>query len=139
MIHLEHLNLVVSDIPAMLKFYQAVFPHWFVRDQGQGEWHGKTRNWLHFGDDYQYIALSDHGEGENRDLKGHQVGLAHLAYATDDIDGVIQRLEEAGFAIINNGDTQPYHRNVYFIDPAGFEVEFVQYLSDNPALRNASQ
>jgi len=138
MIHLEHLNLVVSDIPAMLKFYQAVFPHWFVRDQGQGEWHGKARNWLHFGDDYQYIALSDHGEGENRDLTGHQVGLAHLAYATDDIDGVIQRLADAGFAIINNGDTQPYRRNVYFIDPAGFEVEFVQYLSDNPALRNAS-
>jgi len=139
MIHLEHLNLVVSDIPAMLKFYQAAFPHWFVRDQGQGEWHGKARNWLHFGDDYQYIALSDNGEGENRDLKGHQVGLAHLAYATDDIDGVIQRLEDAGFAIISNGDTQPYRRNVYFIDPSGFEVEFVQYLSDNPALRNASQ
>jgi len=139
MIHLEHLNLVVSDIPAMLKFYQAVFPHWKIRDQGQGEWHGKARNWLHFGDDYQYLALSDHGEDENRDLTGHQVGLAHLAYATDDIDGVIQRLEDAGFAIINNGDTQPYRRNVYFIDPSGFEVEFVQYLSDNPALRNASQ
>jgi len=139
MIHLEHLNLVVSDIPAMLKFYQAVFPHWEIRDQGQGEWHGKARNWLHFGDDYQYLALSDHGEDENRDLTGHQVGLAHLAYATDDIDGVIQRLEDAGFAIINNGDTQPYRRNVYFIDPSGFEVEFVQYLSDNPALRNASQ
>jgi len=139
MIHLEHLNLVVSDIPAMLKFYQAAFPHWSVRDEGRNEWSGKPRNWLHFGDDYHYIALNDNGEGENRDLKGHQVGLAHLAYATDDIDGVIQRLTDAGFSISNNGDTQAYRRNVYFIAPSGFEIEFVQYLSDDPALRNSSQ
>ncbi len=60
MIQLEHVNLVVKDIPEMLKFYQAAFPHWHVRDEGQGEWSGKPRNWLHFGDEYQYIALSDH-------------------------------------------------------------------------------
>lgn len=31
MIHLEHINLVVDDIPAALRFYQAAFPHWRVR------------------------------------------------------------------------------------------------------------
>jgi len=135
--HLEHLNLVVNDITAMLKFYQAAFPHWSVRDEGRGEWYGKPRNWLHFGDDYHYIALNDNGEGENRDLAGHQVGLSHLAYATDDIDGVIQRLTQAGFTVSNHGDTQPYRRNVYFIAPSGFEIEFVQYFSDDPKQRNS--
>ena len=100
MIQLEHINLVVSDIPAMLNFYHAVFPHWKIRDEGKGEWSGKPRNWLHFGDDYQYIALSDHGEGENRNLDGHQVGLAHFAYVTNNLDAVINRLLAAGYEII---------------------------------------
>lgn len=138
MIQLEHVNLVVKDIPEMLKFYQAAFPHWSVRDEGKGEWNGKARNWLHFGDEYQYLAISDHGEGENRDLSGYQVGLAHFAYVTNNIDGVIERLTAAGFAIVNPGTKEPFRRNVYFIDPAGFEVEFVEYLSDDPKLRNLS-
>ncbi|WP_438463249.1 VOC family protein [Marinomonas sp. PE14-40] len=138
MIQLEHINLVVSDIPAMLNFYHAVFPHWKIRDEGKGEWSGKPRNWLHFGDDYQYIALSDHGEGENRNLDGHQVGLAHFAYVTNNLDAVINRLLAAGYEIAKNGAQDLYRKNVYFIDPAGFEVEFVEYLSDDPVQRNLS-
>jgi catechol 2,3-dioxygenase-like lactoylglutathione lyase family enzyme len=134
--HLEHVNLVVTNIPQSLKFYQAAFPHWRVRDQGKGEWFGKPRTWLHFGDDYQYLALSDHGEGENRDLSGHQVGLAHFAFVTNNLDAVISRLNEAGFAIAKDGADDPYRRNIYFIDPDDFEVEFIQYLSDLPAQRN---
>ncbi|MFA0724985.1 VOC family protein, partial [Vibrio sp. 10N.222.49.E5] len=38
MIQLEHVNLVVKDIPEMLVFYKAAFPHWYVRDEGKGEW-----------------------------------------------------------------------------------------------------
>jgi len=138
MIQLEHVNLVVKNIPEMLSFYQAAFPHWYIRDQGEGEWYGKARNWIHFGDEYQYIALSDHGEGENRDLSGYQVGLAHFAYVTNNIDAVIERLTSAGFPIAKPGAEEPYRKNVYFIDPAGFEAEFVEYLSDEPKKRNLS-
>ncbi|MFV7769099.1 VOC family protein [Shewanella marisflavi] len=136
MIHLEHINLVVTDIDRALNFYRAAFPHWTVRGGGQGSWYGKPRNWIHFGDEYQYIAFNDDGEGENRDLKGHQVGLAHFAFVTQDLDGVITRLNQAGFEVDKEGQEDPYRRNVYFIDPNGYEVEFVQYLSDLPAQRN---
>ena len=138
MLHLEHINLTVSDIPAMLKFYQAAFPHWKVRTSGDGDWYGKPRHWLHFGDDYQYLALSDNAEGENRDLTGHQVGLAHFAFVTDNIDAVSKRLTAAGFPIAKPGADEPFRKNVYFIDPEGFEVEFVEYLSDLPEQRNLS-
>ena len=137
--YLEHVNLVVSDLDAMLKFYRAAFPHWRIRDEGKGEWYGKPRNWLHFGDDYHYIALSDHGEGENRDLAGHSVGFAHFAYVTNNLDAVISRLQAAGFGIAKNGADDPFRKNIYFVDPAGFEVEFVEYLSDIPAQRNLNQ
>jgi catechol 2,3-dioxygenase-like lactoylglutathione lyase family enzyme len=136
MIQIEHINLVVKDIQETLSFYQAAFPHWSVRGGDKGEWFSKPRNWIHFGDDYQYLAFSDNGVGENRDLSGHQIGLAHVAFVTNDITSVIQRLNGAGFSIAKDGAADDYRQNVYFIDPNGYEVEFVQYSTDLPALRN---
>ena len=138
MLYLEHLNLVVKDIPAALAFYQAAFPHWRVRDQGESDWYGKTRKWLHLGDDYQYLTFNDNGDGNNRDLDGHQPGLAHFAFVTGNIDAVIERLAAAGFPVDKDGADEPYRKNAYFMDPDGFEVEFVQYLSDIPEQRNLS-
>ncbi len=138
MFHIEHLNLVVRDIPATLKFYQAAFPHWRIRDEDEGEWSGKSRKWLHFGDDYQYLAFGDNGVGDNRDLSGHQTGLAHFAFVVSNLDALIDRLAEAGFAVDKDGADEPYRKNLYFIDPNGFEVEFVEYLSDIPEQRNLS-
>jgi catechol 2,3-dioxygenase-like lactoylglutathione lyase family enzyme len=136
MIHLEHLNLVVTDIPTTLTFYQAAFPHWNIRGGGEADWHGKQRNWVHFGDDYQYLTFNDDGVGENRELNGHQVGLAHFAFVTSDIDAVIARLSQAGFNVNKDGAIDEFRKNIYYLDPNGYEVEFVQYLSDIPALRN---
>lgn len=135
--YLEHVNLVVSNLATSLKFYQAAFPHWYVRSKGQGEWNGKSRTWLHFGDNYHYIALSDHGEGQNRLLAGHQVGLAHFAYVVGNLNALIERMRNAGFNIDKASKENLYRRNAYFIDPDGFEVEFVEYLSDIPSERNS--
>lgn len=136
MITLEHINLVVNDIKQTLAFYQAAFPHWSIRGGGISEWYGKPRNWVHFGDDYQYLAFNDDGVGENRDLTGNQIGLAHFAFVTSDMKGMIERLAQAGFAVDKQGAEDTYRENVYFVDPNGYEVEFVQYHSDLPNDRN---
>jgi len=138
MLYLEHINLAVKNIPKMLTFYQAAFPHWQIRDEGSSEWYGKPTNWLHFGDDYQYIAMSDYGEGENRKLTGHNVGLAHFAFVTNNLNTMLERLKQAGFNVDKDGADEPFRKNAYFIDPAGYEVEFVEYLSDLPSQRNAT-
>ena len=49
------------------------------------------------------------------------------------------RLQQAGYAIAKPGAKEPFRKNVYFVDPAGFEVEFVECLSDIPAERNLNQ
>ncbi|GAA4882459.1 VOC family protein [Ferrimonas pelagia] len=136
MIRLEHVNLVVRDIDAMVRFYQAALPHWRIRGAGEDQWQGKPRRWLHLGDDYNYLTFNDNGEGTNRDLAGHSVGLAHFAYVVDDLASVIARLQAGGYAIAKPGAEDRYRQNVYFVDPAGFEVEFVQYCSDLPEQRN---
>lgn len=136
MMKLEHLNLSVEDIPRALTFYRAAMPHWAVRGQGRSPWNGKMRTWVHFGDDYQYLCFNDNGEGGNRDLSGHTTGLSHFAFCVDDLDAVIKRLESAGFCIDKPGNPSQFRNNVYFMDPDGFEVEFVEYRSDLPNERN---
>jgi len=136
MLYFEHINLAVKNLSVSLKFYQAAFPHWHIRGGGERVWHGKQSSWLHFGDDYQYIAFNDFGEGENRDLSGHQVGLAHFAFVTNSLLEVTKRLAQAGFEVAKLGEDGQYRSNVYFVDPDGFEVEFVEYKSDLPELRN---
>ena len=137
MIRLEHINLVGQDLERSLHFYRSAFPHWTIRAEGEGEWYGKPRRWLHFGDDHQYLALSDFGEGNNRDLTGHSVGLAHFAFVVDNLEALIHRLHNAGYPTHKDGADSPHRKNIYFLDPDGFEVEFTQYLTDLPTERNA--
>ncbi|MGZ9898486.1 VOC family protein [Shewanella gaetbuli] len=134
--HLEHANIVVKNITNTLTFYQAAMPHWTIRGKGQSEWYGKPRNWVHFGDDYQYLSFNEPGTGENRDLTSLTIGVAHFAYVVDDLSSLVERLNKAGFEVRVWGGNEPYAKSAYFIDPDGMEVEFVQYFSDIPALRN---
>ncbi|RLV61669.1 VOC family protein [Parashewanella curva] len=136
MIRLEHVNIVVRDLDETLAFYQAAFPHWKVRGGGENIRYGMASNWLHFGDDYHYLAFSDHGIEDGRDLKTSQIGLAHIAFTVSNLDALIIRLESAGYQIAINGAEDPSHKSVYFIDPNGIEVEFVEYLTDLPSERN---
>lgn len=136
MVRFEHANLVVTNIDKTLDFIQTAFPDWRIRGQGEMKWYGKPRRWMHVGDDDTYITLNNDGEGKNRDLTGHQPGLAHLGFVVDDIDAIIQRLEAKGYQIDVEGADHPYRKNIYFQDPEGFQFEFVEYLSDKPAEKN---
>lgn len=136
MITIEHLNLVVKDLPASLHFFQTAFPDGVVRGEGQGEWYGKPRKWLHFGDQQAYLTLNDNGEEDIRDLIGHQIGLAHFAFVVNHLPRLIERMQQAGYEVSHKGESTSFRRNVYFVDPNGFEVEFVEYLSDIDSERN---
>ena len=134
---IEHVNLVVADIEPTLKFLRAAFPDWRLRGEGTGQWHGKPRRWVHFGSDDMYITLNDDGEGPNRDLTGHAPGLAHIGIETVDADSLIKRLREAGFEPSSTTDPDgAFRRRIYYIEPAGYEFEFVEYSSDIAAERN---
>lgn len=136
MLYLEHLNLVVKDIPRALTFYQAAFPHWKIRGEGDSTWHSKPRHWLHFGDDNLYLALSDHGADDIRDNRGFQVGLSHFAFVTDELEKLTLRLENAGFAGKKGEGSPGARHNTYFVDADGYEIEFVEYLCETISERN---
>lgn len=133
---IEHINLVVREIEPTMDFLKIAFPHWKVRGSGKSDWYGKPRTWLHFGEEDSYIALSDNGEGESRDLKGHKPGLAHIGFVVDDVDGIIARYADHGISPSSDKSEGLSRKNVYFTDSAGIELEFVQYTSDIPSERH---
>jgi len=114
-------------------------PHWQVRGEGTGGWSGAPRRWVHFGDEYTYLAMHDDAtlsSEQRQQADSGGAGLVHFGLEVANLPAVIERLTKAGFAPSDPGTQEPHRRNIYFIDPNGFEVEFVEYSSDAPVERN---
>lgn len=133
---LEHVNLTVNDLQTTLRFIQTALPGWQVRGQGHMDWFGKPIQWLHVGTASQYLALQSGGDSQALDWQGHQTGVKHVGLVVDDLEAVVARLNEAGFALDHWGGSSAYRRSAYFVEPGSVQFEFMQYLSDDPALRN---
>lgn len=137
---LEHANLVVKDIQPTLEFLLAASPNWRIRGEGQANWGSAQRSthrqWIHVGDDNYYLTLNDGANGDIRDSKGIEPGVAHLGFVVDDLQAVIDRLADKGFEVDITGRAHPFRKAVYYNDPAGFQFEFLEYTSDDPTEKN---
>lgn len=75
----------------------------------------------------QYLA----GQGEKIDPRTNRPGSAHLCFSVDDVDGEYERLSKAGILFrsppqVVGGGPNKGGRGVYFVDPDGFTIEFIQ-------------
>lgn len=126
---LEHIHLSVNSLAATEAFLAAAVPELKRRGGGDSEIYGP---WVHIGTDNCYIALTE--------VKGSQSPpeLRHIGIVVEDIDALMTRLSAAGFEPADASAIKghPYRRRVYYIDGNGLDWEFVQYLTEDPALRN---
>lgn len=134
-IRLEHANLAVRDVDAMIRFLCTAFPDFRVRREGR---YGAGRRWVHVGTDATYVALNESdGEAAPRPVPyGGRPGLNHLGYEVDDVEALRARLSAAGYRDSSVPNDHPHRRRVYFFDSEGNDWEFVEYTSDDPAERN---
>lgn len=132
---LEHANLVVRDVEAMIAFLQTAFPDFSVRGSGPNL---QGSRWVHVGNDETYLALNEagHEPAETWVPYGGKPGTNHLGFVVDDAEGLRKRMREAGYCDTTFPNAHPHRTRVYFHDPEGNDWEFVQYLSDDPAERN---
>ncbi|MGH0033353.1 MAG: VOC family protein [Myxococcota bacterium] len=132
---LEHANLCVRDIDEMTRFLRTAFPEFRVRHDGDDPSGGR---WVHVGTDDTYLALSQ-ARGELAEAfvpYSRKPGTNHLGYEVGDVEGLRQRLLAAGYRESSGPYPHPHRRRVYFHDAEGNDWEFVEYTSDDPALRN---
>lgn len=135
--YLEHANLTVRDLDASTRFLLTALPDWQVRGGGAMDWFGKPIHWRHVGSAQHYLALQDGADSAPPAWQSHAGGMKHLGLVVPDLDAVVQRLAAAGHAIDHPGGTHPHRRSVYYTPDDLVQIEFVQYLSDDPAERNA--
>lgn len=125
-VHLEHALLDVRDMNRSLLFYRALFPDWVVR------WEGSTQEgtrWIHFGPSGGgqpgYLSLYETpGAGQ---AAGDGARIEHIGFAHPDIEGLATRLAAAGIRPSDRAGDASYRR-IYFVDPDGHELEFVEAL-----------
>lgn len=130
--YLEHANIAVKNLDETITFIQTALPDFKIRGGGNSE----GRRWVHIGTDQSYLALN---EVSNNNLNGKNYGidgLNHLGFVVDDVAEVAERLQAKGYVRSYPHTAQKYRIRDYFLDNAGNEYEFVQYLSNKVEEKN---
>jgi glyoxylase I family protein len=147
---IDHVNLVVTDLPRMLAFYRDVLGLTVTKQVSiSGEWIGKT---VGLDDVCAEVVYLDLPEGPRIELlsyispdavhapgvdRPNARGLRHLAFKVRDIDAATVRLRTAGVEFFSDVQTVPdsqvtyaggvRKRLVYFRDPEGNILELCEY------------
>ncbi len=132
---LDHANLTVHDLDAMITFLCTAFPDFRLRAEGC-TWNGAR--WLHVGNDESYLALQSAREAPAEPWVpyGGRPGTNHLGFEVDDVAALRERLRTAGYRESTVPNAHPHRRRVYFHDPEGNDWEFVEYFSREPRERH---
>ena len=135
---LEHVSLTVRDIDAMTRFLCTAFPDFHTRGSGANVNQGWSQNWSHVGNNDQYIALYEAKPNAAPPQPAHTTAPSanHIGAVVDDVESVRSRLISAGYTEGFVPEPHPHRRRVYFVDPEGFEWEFVEYFSTDVEKRN---
>ena len=126
-IYLEHALLDVRDLETSLAFYRKLFRDWTVRWQGHT---GEGAPWVHFGPAGEgrpgYLSLPEKPQARSADADSlARLRIQHIGFAHPDVEELVSRLDAAGIQPHDRADDGRYRR-VYFVDPDGHELEFVQ-------------
>jgi catechol 2,3-dioxygenase-like lactoylglutathione lyase family enzyme len=135
MTRMEHANLCVRDVDAMIRFLETAFPEFRVRHDST---EADGTRWVHVGTDETYIALQSNRRERTEPWQPYSgsPGVNHLGYEVDDVEGLRTRLRSAGYTETTVPNRHPHRKRVYFNDPEGNDWEFVQYFTQDAAARN---
>ena len=132
----EHVNATVQDIDRAARFITTALPEWRVRGGGTLDWYGKTIRWLHVGSDAHYIALQSGGVVAGPDWRSSAAGIKHVGIVVPSLHEVVDRLANAGFELDHWGGQTEHRQSAYFMLSDDFQLEFVEYQTQDAALRN---
>jgi hypothetical protein len=131
--YVEHAQLLVADLAVTELFYLSIFPDWQIRARGR-ETGLRPYSWIHIGTRDSYLAFRLAYEGSTEAPAGAERQSNHIGIVVEDAGGVIERLRHNAADFTVNDHT--YRVRIYTRDPDGYELEVVQYKTDDPALRH---
>ena len=138
MCQLEHVNISVVDLDRAVAFLQIAFPEFRIRGDGQGEFADGTSAWLHLGRDELYVSLNTSSlltAAREKPAEQYETGINHVGFVVVDVEALLRSYEAAGFMCELKHEL-PARKRLYVADADGIIWEFVEYLSDDFAVRN---
>ena len=147
---IDHVNLVVTDLPAMIAFYRDVLGFVVTKHVTiSGDWICKTVGLANVEAEVVYLDLPSGPRIEllkyispepihANDLdRPNTLGLRHLAFKVEDIDAAVLQYRKAGVQFLSDVQTVPdaqvtyaggiRKRLIYFRDPEGNILELCEY------------
>ena len=135
---LDHVNISVVNLDRTLAFLHIAFPVFRVRGGGTGTFDGGTSEWLHVGLDDVYVSLNASSrilESRKKPDENWETGINHAGFVVEDVEALQRKYETAGFECELVKELRSRKR-MYVADADGIIWEFIQYLSDDPAICN---
>jgi catechol 2,3-dioxygenase-like lactoylglutathione lyase family enzyme len=133
---LDHVNVSVVSNNGAIEFLRIAFPQLRVRGGGPTAGEGFTGAWVHLGTDELYVSLNEATTIAVDDRQGMQsTGINHVGFMVDDVDDLMAKYGAAGFKC-SPTDESPSRKRLYVTDADHIMWEFIEYLSDDPAVRN---
>jgi catechol 2,3-dioxygenase-like lactoylglutathione lyase family enzyme len=149
---IDHINLVVRDLPKMIHFYESLLGLKLTRHVTiNGEWIERVVGLKDVVAEVVYLDFSSgprielicyrHPAGERPAGVGeaNAQGIGHIAFRVGNIDEIVQRLTDAGVSFLSEVQNVPdaqvtysggvRKRLVYFRDPEGNLLELCEYKS----------
>jgi catechol 2,3-dioxygenase-like lactoylglutathione lyase family enzyme len=134
---LDHVNVSVVDIQRTIAFLRIAFPEFRIRGGGTGYFGKVKTEWLHLGLDELYVSLNTAYpiEPRHKPHEAQETGINHVGFIVEDVDDVHSKYAAAGFKCEPVNEL-PSRKRLYVADADEIIWEFIQYLSDDFAVRN---
>lgn len=134
---LHHINFATTNVAAMDRFYRDVLDMQTIPGMGRTRVkdHGYPGDVAFITDGalQMHIAEKDMQIGFRTGKVVNPVARGHIAFRTDDLDAVKQRLDEKGIKYSDYGDwAMAGWKQIFFYDPDGNVVEVHQAPANAP-------
>lgn len=121
---IEHINKRCQNLETTLRFYQTLFPDWFIRAKEQSD----APSWLHFGDRQFYFSLYEYADESNA-VPTHTGNIDHVGLVIEDGEKMINVLDANNMEYMVENAPETKYR-IYVKDPDGTFLELVEYQPD---------
>lgn len=121
---IEHINKACQKLETTLRFYQTLFPDWFVRAREESD----DFSWLHFGNQQFYISLYERPNAD-RAIPLHTGNIDHVGIVIANGAKMMALLEANGIEYFVEDSPETKYR-IYIQDPDSTVLELVEYNRD---------
>jgi len=133
----SHIGICVSDMERSLRFYRdglefedgPTFPIDYAISEMTGEVH-LTSHFLHSGDlRIELLHFAQPSAFGEPSMRRNQIGLTHLSFSVDDLDGAAAQAVAHGGTIVEGTRSTPEGRVhiIFLADPDGTRIELMQH------------